>query len=466
MHRKKTLIFCASLLVSVLLLSSCNGNNENTGTESILPESSDTVIIKPESDPEVSEDEISFEMSLSSVPEASEEIQESSVPEPSEEVSEASVSEESAEVSESSVPEPSEEVSESSVPEPSSEVSENSAAEQSKETSENSITEQSGSVSEQSASESSKEASKPPKEESSEPPIIDVTGVRMNAENVTLSVGKKFRLYCTFSPNNATKTDYLWHIAGTNIIDLQPNGTVTGKAVGTATVTAETYNGHKAVCTFTVTEAPPSPEITGEEVPVEWFDDAVFVGDSVTNALYNFSDEGALGDAEFIPSVGIGYHSALWDINAKNNLHPTYYGKKMLMEDAIKASGKSKLFVMMGMNDFSWSIDSTEQCMKEFLQRVEQKCPGIKIYVQSVTPLIASMKRKDALNNTNIAIFNERIKNYCLEQGYVYVDVASAVSDENGNLRDELCYDPKYMGLHPNKAGCRIWIDYLKTHVQ
>ncbi len=358
------------------------------------------------------------------------------------------------------------EVSEPSVEEISEPVSEPSVEEISEPVSEPSVEEKSEPVSKPSVQETSKTSSRPSKEESSETDFIDVTGIKMNAENVTLAVGKKFRLFCTITPDNATDPKYLWHIAGTDIIDLQPNGTVTGKAVGTATVTAETYNGLKYVTTFTVTEAPPPPEITGIEVSADWFDDAVFVGDSVTNALYNFADESWLGDAEFIPSVGIGYHTALWDIDADKNLHPTYYGKKMLMEDAIAASGKNKLFVMMGMNDFSWSIDSTEQAMREFIQRVEQKCPGIKIYIQSVTPLISSIRRNDDLNNTNIALLNDRIKNFCLEQGYVYVDVASAVEDGNGNLRDELCYDPNYMGLHPNKAGCRIWIDYLKTHVQ
>ena len=437
MSIKKLLVIAAVFMAAVIHLSACgSGEAENS-----IPSAEDTKTISPSDDPDISP-ESSQEISVESVPEPSKEASVESVPEPSKEASLESVPEPSKEAYVESVPEPSKETSEDSIPEPSPEISEQSKAEASKEASENVM------------------------EEASEPPFIDVTDVKMNAENVTLAVGKKFRLYCTFSPGNATDPKYLWHIEGTSKIDLQPDGTVTGKAVGTATVTAETYNGLKAVCTFTVTEPPPQPEITGEEVSPEWFNDAVFVGDSVTNSLNYFADDGALGDAEFIPSVGIGYHTALWDIDAKNNLHPVYYGKKMLMEDAIKASGKNKLFVMLGMNDFSWSIDSTEQCMRAFIQRVEQKCPGIKIYIQSVTPLISSMHRSDALNNTNIAIFNERIKAFCLEQGYVYLDVASAVDDGNGNLRDELCYDPDYMGLHLNKTGCGIWIDYLKTHVR
>ena len=31
---------------------------------------------------------------------------------------------------------------------------------------------------------------------------------------------------------------------------------------------------------------------------------------------------------------------------------------------------------------------------------------------------------------------------------------------EDGLLPDELCYD----GVHLNKAGCRQWLDYLRTH--
>ena len=295
--------------------------------------------------------------------------------------------------------------------------------------------------------------------------FFDVTGVTVSAKEITIPLGGTYRIYCTFAPENATNPKYLWHIEGTNIIDFAPDGTITAKEIGTATVTAKTYNNLTDTCTITVTEPPPPPVITGETVSAHWFDDAVFIGDSVTNTLSFYADNGCLGDAEFIPAVGIGYHSALWDLNASGNVHPVYNGQKMLMEDAVKLSGKKKVFIMLGMNDFAWSIDSIDYSMRTLVDRILQKCPDAQIYLQSVTPMISSMHRDDALNNANIALFNQRIKQFCTERGYHYLDISSAVEDGSGNLRYEYCFDPDYMGLHMNNAGCEQWVNYLKTHV-
>ena len=41
-----------------------------------------------------------------------------------------------------------------------------------------------------------------------------------------------------------------------------------------------------------------------------------------------------------------------------------------------------------------------------------------------------------------------------------YLNVVEGVAGEDGLLPSELCYD----GVHLNQAGCRIWLDYLRTH--
>ena len=46
------------------------------------------------------------------------------------------------------------------------------------------------------------------------------------------------------------------------------------------------------------------------------------------------------------------------------------------------------------------------------------------------------------------------------EKDCAYVNVAEAVTGEDGCLRPELTSD----GVHLNTAGCRIWLDCLRTH--
>ena len=48
-----------------------------------------------------------------------------------------------------------------------------------------------------------------------------------------------------------------------------------------------------------------------KEVDSSWFDDAVFVGDSVTLKLSYYADNGSLGKAEFLCAGSLGYGEAL-----------------------------------------------------------------------------------------------------------------------------------------------------------
>ena len=168
-----------------------------------------------------------------------------------------------------------------------------------------------------------------PAPETSEPEkVVDLTDISMNITSIDLPVGRRYRLSCHLSPDDATNTDFVWYVNGTEYIRLDPDGTITGLAIGKAVITAETYNGLTAVCKINVVESlyTPDPE---QMVDESWFDNAVFVGDSLTNCLTIYTEKyGGLGNAEFVPAAGIGYHSALWDLDTEGNVHPVYYGKK------------------------------------------------------------------------------------------------------------------------------------------
>ena len=53
----------------------------------------------------------------------------------------------------------------------------------------------------------------------------------------------------------------------------------------------------------------------------------------------------------------------------------------------------------------------------------------------------------------------------CEQNGYTYLDVASVMKDSEGNLKREYCSDPDNMGVHFTDEGCKVWIDYLRTHI-
>ena len=56
-------------------------------------------------------------------------------------------------------------------------------------------------------------------------------------------------------------------------------------------------------------------------------------------------------------------------------------------------------------------------------------------------------------------------KERCEQNGWYFIDVASVMMDDNGDLIWEYCSDPYNMGIHMTNLGGRVWIDYLLSHV-
>ena len=308
--------------------------------------------------------------------------------------------------------------------------------------------------------ESSKEVSKQEIKE------ISVSKVNLSRSSVTMYEGRTFQLGCSLEPAEATDRRFSWYWSDASVISMDSDGKITALKPGVVTVTAKTPGGVSAECVVTVKEKPVGGKLTGVTVDPSWFDDAVFVGDSVTNALYNYSDNGWLGDADFICSVGMGYYSALWDLNREGNLHPVYYGKKVTTDEAVRLSGRKNVFIMLGMNDLGfYTPQQTVDHMLTLCDRILEKSPDVQIYIESITPLIAEKDNQSSLNNRTIAEYNTLAAQACDERGFIFVNVAEVVSDDKGNLKNELCFDPGYMGLHLNYTGCQTWVNYLMDHV-
>lgn len=210
------------------------------------------------------------------------------------------------------------------------------------------------------------------------------------------------------------------------------------------------------------TEAPIVHPVDGS-----WFDDAVFVGDSVTLKLSYYADEneGALGNAQFVCAGSLGYTNAQWDIDDPLAVHPVYKGQTVLAENCTVVTGATKVFIMLGMNDIGlYGIDATVESADALIGKILSHTPDAEIYIQSTTPIIMGKEVGD-LNNENIRAFDERLSAYADEHGYRYLDLYHQLCDDDGYLREEYCSDIEAMGIHFTPAACEIWIDYLKNHV-
>ncbi|MCQ4023363.1 MULTISPECIES: GDSL-type esterase/lipase family protein [unclassified Ruminococcus] len=222
-------------------------------------------------------------------------------------------------------------------------------------------------------------------------------------------------------------------------------------------------------------DAKPSEPASAEKNPdgsvkPEYFDDAVFVGDSVTLSFSMYVESqreqgiDCLGEAYVLAAGSLSYTNSFFPIGSEDCVLPVYQGVQQPIEDSIAQIGAKKVYIMLGMNDVgAYDLDSVMENVKARIGMIKDKSPDARIYIQSVTPLIAS-KQGESLNNDVIRAFNERMKSFAEQNNYPYLDIYSVLADENGYLREEYCSDPDGMGMHLTMSADAAWEEYLLKH--
>ncbi|MDF2544860.1 MAG: hypothetical protein K0S47_4578 [Herbinix sp.] len=81
---------------------------------------------------------------------------------------------------------------------------------------------------------------------------IEVSGISIDYDTATLTVGESIRLSATVSPSNATEQSITWSSSNVTLADVDSTGKVTAKAGGSVTITAAWNNKLFASCMVTI----------------------------------------------------------------------------------------------------------------------------------------------------------------------------------------------------------------------
>lgn len=87
---------------------------------------------------------------------------------------------------------------------------------------------------------------------------IPVSSISLDQTALSVNVGESATLHATLLPANASFKTVTWTVDNASVATVNSDGVITGKADGTATVTATAHNGLKATCAVTVTAVPVS----------------------------------------------------------------------------------------------------------------------------------------------------------------------------------------------------------------
>lgn len=198
----------------------------------------------------------------------------------------------------------------------------------------------------------------------------------------------------------------------------------------------------------------PLPPPTKEFITVgdDYFDDAVFIGDSRTVGLHDY---GGLDKATFFATVGLNVYD-MW-----SQRFCEVDGEKLTLEEALSRRQYKKIYFQIGINEMGrGTVDTFMQAYEESVRKFRQLQPDAIIYVQGIMRVTKEKSDKDKIfNNPGIQVRNERIAQLADNMKIFYIDVNEVVCDDTGNLRKELTFD----NLHLYGSKYYIWVDFLKT---
>ncbi len=185
-----------------------------------------------------------------------------------------------------------------------------------------------------------------------------------------------------------------------------------------------------------------------------YFDDAVFVGDSLTYGLGAYQ---VLDAEKVIAHTGINPQTIL----TKSCIEQPD-GSTLTALEAVKAAAPHKVYLMLGSNGVAFlSQGKIIEFYGDFLDQLREALPDAIFYVQSVLPVTHEKEAgDDRYANSKIDALNDALLELATEKGAYYLDVAEAIKDENGCLPAGNSTD----GMHFGVSTYRIWVDYLLSH--
>jgi len=289
----------------------------------------------------------------------------------------------------------------------------------------------------------------------------------LNVSSLTFStVGESENIYAGTIPAE----EVLWKSGDEGVVTVE-NGVLTAVGVGAATVYAEFGEQH-ASCTVSclawdeeglmalpeeILRSPKRMPVHLDNPPTDYFSDSAIIGDSITYFLFQFeSKSDLLGDALFLTRGGTSL------LGIQNRSYNVYFqGQDLAIEDSVAASGRKKLFFMLGQNDLGYrTIEDTLASYEVIINRIREKSPDVEIYIQS---LVHEWWERGNSNSRNEKIdqYNAELVPFAERMGCHYVDIAKYIEDHRGTMAAP--YNMDY-GIHVNEEGCTEWMHALLSY--
>lgn len=212
---------------------------------------------------------------------------------------------------------------------------------------------------------------------------------------------------------------------------------------------------------YTYTAAPSVPSAVPEfgKVDLSWFNDAAFLGDSLTVGYTDYDID--VGDALVCAYEGASPN----DIVNRTTMTSSDRGEEIPL-DVLSQAQPKKLYVLLGANSLAYSTNNDEGFLNYYgrmLDELKTALPDTTIFVQSVLPVQAEVQDEmPGLTPDRVNSINASLSSLAAEKGCLYLALNEVFVDESGSLKADYAQPD---GLHLSGSGYSTWVEYLRTHV-
>ncbi|BCN28829.1 GDSL-type esterase/lipase family protein [Anaeromicropila herbilytica] len=190
-----------------------------------------------------------------------------------------------------------------------------------------------------------------------------------------------------------------------------------------------------------------------QSVPKSYFDDALFIGDSRTVGLSEYS---GWKKPTYFANVGLTIYDVMDKKVAKLN------GQQMTIGRALTKKSFKKIYIMLGINELGrGTAKSFAEEYKKVIGKIHELQPNSIIYIQAIMNVTKKKSDTDPIfNNKNIRTRNEHIKKLANNKNIFYIDVNEAITDRTGGIPQKYTFD----NIHLKAAYYKIWTKFLMKH--
>ncbi len=210
------------------------------------------------------------------------------------------------------------------------------------------------------------------------------------------------------------------------------------------------------------TPAPTDAPASGSDIfvtpaPVRFddifFADSAFFGNSLMEGLHLF---GGLKYGDFYSGTSASVVSVSTVKDFKDS-----EGEPSTMLNALLEKQYHKIFVLFGINELGFQVNGFIDIYTELLTEIAENEPDARIYILSLTPITEKRSEEsDLFTKERVLEFNEAVAAMAERCGCEYMDLYSAMADENGWLPEEDAAD----GIHFTGPKYIEWAEFLRNY--